>query len=117
MASSHRRSGRLEGALEHLPDVPRVEGGRDEWSALADIWRITGGGLGSPTARWLYRTMRSAELAGEDPARVLREAVQSRDLAGARDIPGGDRRQDAAVGEHHDATAGRAMGRPSAGSR
>jgi hypothetical protein len=31
--------------------------------------------------------MRSAELVGEDPARVVREAVQSRDLAGARDIP------------------------------
>lgn len=56
-------------------------------SALADAWGINDGGLGSPTARWLYRTMRSAELAGEDPARVVREAVQSRDLAGARDIP------------------------------
>jgi hypothetical protein len=31
--------------------------------------------------------MRSAEVAGADPARVVREAVQSRDLAGARDIP------------------------------
>jgi hypothetical protein len=56
-------------------------------SALADIWGMTEAGLDSPTARWLYRTMRTAELAGEDPARAVREAVQSRDLAGARDIP------------------------------
>jgi len=38
-------------------------------------------------ARWLYRTMRAAELAGVDPAKAVREAVGSRDLAGARDIP------------------------------
>jgi hypothetical protein len=56
-------------------------------SALADCWGIADGGLDSPTARWLYRTMRAAELAGEDPARAVREAVSSRDLAGARDIP------------------------------
>jgi hypothetical protein len=40
----------------------------------------------SHQARWLYRTLRSAELAGLDPAEVARTAVQSRDLAGARDI-------------------------------
>jgi AAA domain/TrwC relaxase len=56
-------------------------------SALVDVWGIDDGELNSPTARWLYRTMRSAELAGEDPAGVVREAVQCRDLAGARDIP------------------------------
>jgi conjugative relaxase-like TrwC/TraI family protein len=56
-------------------------------SALADTWGITNGGLDSPTARWLYRTMRAADLAGQDPATAVREAVQSRDLAGARDIP------------------------------
>jgi hypothetical protein len=40
----------------------------------------------SPQARWLYRTLRAAELAGLDPAEVIRSAVASRDLAGARDI-------------------------------
>jgi conjugative relaxase-like TrwC/TraI family protein len=37
-------------------------------------------------ARWLYRTLRTAELAGLDPADVIRRAVESRDLAGARDV-------------------------------
>jgi hypothetical protein len=56
-------------------------------SALAEAWGITDSRLGSPTARWLYRTMRAAELAGEDPATAVRDAVQSHDLAGAHDIP------------------------------
>jgi conjugative relaxase-like TrwC/TraI family protein len=38
-------------------------------------------------ARWLWRTLRAAELAGLDPASVLAEAVAERDLAGSRDIP------------------------------
>ena len=40
----------------------------------------------SHQARWLYRTLRTAELAGLDTAGVIRRAVESRDLAGARDI-------------------------------
>jgi AAA domain len=40
----------------------------------------------SHQARWLYQTLRSAELAGLDPAEVARTAIQARDLAGARDI-------------------------------
>ena len=40
----------------------------------------------SPQARWLFRTMRAAELAGLDPAEVVETAIASRDLAGARDI-------------------------------
>jgi conjugative relaxase-like TrwC/TraI family protein len=40
----------------------------------------------SPRARWLYRTLHAAELAGLDPAEVIRTAVASRDLAGARDL-------------------------------
>ena len=40
-----------------------------------------------PRDRWLWRTLRAAELAGLDPARVLADAVAERDLAGARDIP------------------------------
>jgi hypothetical protein len=56
-------------------------------SALADTWGITDGELDSPTARWLYRTMRAAELVGEDPAAAVRTAVEYRDFAGARDIP------------------------------
>jgi AAA domain/TrwC relaxase len=56
-------------------------------SALAGTWGMDNGALHTPTARWLYRTMRSAELAGSDPGEVVRQAVQSRDLNGARDIP------------------------------
>ena len=40
----------------------------------------------SHQARWLYRTLYAAELAGLDPAEVIRAAITSRDLAGARDI-------------------------------
>jgi hypothetical protein len=38
-------------------------------------------------ARWLWRTLRAAELSGLDPARVLAEAIAERDLAGSRDVP------------------------------
>ena len=38
-------------------------------------------------AKWLWRTLRAAELAGLDPAQVLADAIAERDLAGARDIP------------------------------
>ena len=37
-------------------------------------------------ARWLWRTLRAAELAGLDPGGVLADAVAERDLAGSRDI-------------------------------
>ena len=37
-------------------------------------------------ARWLWRTLRGAELAGLDPAGVLAGAIAERDLAGSRDI-------------------------------
>ena len=37
-------------------------------------------------AKWLWRTLRGAELAGLDPAGVLAGAVAERDLAGSRDI-------------------------------
>ena len=37
-------------------------------------------------AKWLWRTLRGAELAGLDPAAVLADAVADRDLAGSRDI-------------------------------
>ena len=37
-------------------------------------------------ARWLWRTLHGAELAGLDPAQVLAEAIGERDLAGARDL-------------------------------
>jgi conjugative relaxase-like TrwC/TraI family protein len=40
----------------------------------------------SHRARWLYRTLHAAELAGLDPAEVIRTAITSRDLAGSRDI-------------------------------
>jgi conjugative relaxase-like TrwC/TraI family protein len=41
----------------------------------------------SHKARWLWRTLRGAELAGLDPARVLAEAIAERELASARDVP------------------------------
>jgi hypothetical protein len=37
-------------------------------------------------ARWLWRTLRAAELAGLDPAQVLAAAIAERDLAGFRDL-------------------------------
>jgi len=40
----------------------------------------------SHQAKWLFRTLRTAELAGLDPAEVARSAIEARDLAGARDI-------------------------------
>ena len=40
----------------------------------------------SHQAKWLYRSLRSAELAGLDPAEVARTAIESRDLADARDL-------------------------------
>ena len=39
-----------------------------------------------PKAKWLWRTLHAAELAGLDPAEVLREAVTSRSLSDARDV-------------------------------
>jgi conjugative relaxase-like TrwC/TraI family protein len=38
-------------------------------------------------ARWLWRTLRGAELAGLDAGQVLAEAIGERELAGARDVP------------------------------
>jgi conjugative relaxase-like TrwC/TraI family protein len=37
-------------------------------------------------AKWLWRTLRGAELAGLDHARALADAIGERDLAGSRDI-------------------------------
>jgi hypothetical protein len=37
-------------------------------------------------AKWLWRTLRAAELAGVDPAEVLTKAIGERDLTGARDV-------------------------------
>jgi hypothetical protein len=37
-------------------------------------------------AKWLWRTLRTAELAGLDPEEVLPTAIGERDLAGARDV-------------------------------
>jgi hypothetical protein len=40
----------------------------------------------SHQARWLFRTLHAAELAGLDPAEVIRTAIATRDLAGTRDV-------------------------------
>ena len=37
-------------------------------------------------ARWLWRTLRAAELAGLEPAQLLAAAIAERDLAGSRDL-------------------------------
>jgi len=43
-------------------------------------------GLTSPQATWLWRTLRAAEAAGLDVGEVVRDAIGSRSLAGARDV-------------------------------
>jgi hypothetical protein len=40
----------------------------------------------SHQAKWLWRTLRAAELAGLDPAEALAAAIGERDLVGARDV-------------------------------
>jgi hypothetical protein len=40
----------------------------------------------SHQAKWLWRTLRAAELAGLDPAEALAAAIGERDLSGARDV-------------------------------
>jgi conjugative relaxase-like TrwC/TraI family protein len=40
----------------------------------------------SHQAKWLWRTLRAAELAGLDPQQVLNTAVAERDLGGSRDV-------------------------------
>ena len=42
--------------------------------------------LDDPACTWLWRTLREAEAAGLDGAQILRQAVASRSMAGARDI-------------------------------
>jgi hypothetical protein len=37
-------------------------------------------------AKWLWRTLRAAELAGLDPGQALADAIGERDLTGARDV-------------------------------
>jgi len=41
----------------------------------------------SHQAKWLWRTLRAAELAGLDPEQVLQAAINERTLADARDVP------------------------------
>jgi conjugative relaxase-like TrwC/TraI family protein len=41
----------------------------------------------SHQAKWLYRTIRAAELAGLDAGQVLAAAIAERNLTGARDVP------------------------------
>jgi hypothetical protein len=71
----------------------------DQWQAVtsgarAELWQDLlkralpeeYRGEPGPRARWLWRTLRTAELAGLDPAEVLSTAVGQRSLTGARDI-------------------------------
>jgi len=41
----------------------------------------------SHQAKWLWRTMRAAELVGLDPGQALAAVIGERDLTGARDVP------------------------------
>jgi hypothetical protein len=50
-------------------------------------WEYRHGDLG-PKVTWLWRDLRAAEMAGLDPAEVIRAAVSSNTLAGARSIAG-----------------------------
>jgi hypothetical protein len=57
----------------------------DRYAAMAR--EAAGGDLDdSHTARWLYRSMRNAELAGRDPSEVVREAMAAGPLDGSRDV-------------------------------
>ncbi len=47
---------------------------------------LAGQALDDPACTWLWRTLREAEAAGFDGSDVLREAVASRSMAGARDV-------------------------------
>jgi AAA domain len=40
----------------------------------------------SHRAKWLFRTLQAAEMAGLDPGEVARTAIESQDLAGSRDV-------------------------------
>ena len=42
--------------------------------------------LADPACTWLWRSLRHAEATGLDATRVLRQAIKSRSLAGARDV-------------------------------
>lgn len=68
--------------LDQVKDADRERYQRIVEDALPAEWR---GKLG-PQATWLYRTMKSAELAGLDPAEVVTTAVNSRSLDGSRDV-------------------------------
>jgi conjugative relaxase-like TrwC/TraI family protein len=52
--------------------------------ALPEEWREQG--LASQQSRWLFRSLRTAENAGLDPAEVVQAAVDARDLEGSRDV-------------------------------
>ena len=58
-------------------------------------------------ARWLWRTLRAAELAGLDAGQVLAEAIGERDLAGARDMPSRHRRPHPVPARHPSPAPGR----------
>ena len=60
-------------------------------------------------ARWLWRTLRGAELAGLDAAQVLADAIAERDLAGARDVPSRRRRPDPVPARQPGPAPGRAV--------
>jgi hypothetical protein len=91
-----------DGRLVSVLNAPTGSGKTRVLADVARIWAAAGGEVicdllmntlppgyrRSPghQARWLWRTLRAAELAGLDPAGVLSDAIAERDLAGSRDI-------------------------------
>jgi hypothetical protein len=69
-ATQTRQQALADADADHLAAVPRKHRRRT-----------------SHQARWLWRTLRAAELVGLDAGQVLADAIAERDLAGARDVP------------------------------
>jgi hypothetical protein len=67
---------------DHVQAVDQERYRRLVQDALPQEWR----GKLSTQASWMYRTMKAAELAGLDGGDVVRAAVRSRPLDGARDV-------------------------------
>jgi conjugative relaxase-like TrwC/TraI family protein len=73
----------LHAQWQAATSAARAEHGRQ---VMTDVLPEAHRGELGPQARWLCRTLRTAELAGLDPADVLTTAISQRTLTGARDV-------------------------------
>ncbi|MGH3274954.1 MAG: hypothetical protein ACRDNZ_11630, partial [Streptosporangiaceae bacterium] len=82
-ASNANHMGVLRVILENETAGPRAE----RWRQMVaeELPAAQAGDAGSFPARWLYRTLETAELAGLDARQVLRQAVAQGELGTARD--------------------------------